>query len=145
MKTNLRTLGLWVVLLAGVAACSEPDENITGSTADGQFALRMEAEKNWVHEHDDLPIRVTLQSLTGVFLEERTEHVEFLVNNGSVSPSSLTVSFEARDDRQGIAGDTTQSQWITFSANSAFSSSIQGEIIALLGDLQVTYKIRFVD
>ena len=147
MKADLRALCALMasVLLGSLAGCSEPEENITGSTGDGQFAMRMEAEKNWVRDGDVLPIRVTLQSLTGAFLEERTERIEFLVNNGSLSPASLAVTFEARDDSLGIAGDTSQSEWITFSANRAFSSSIQGEVIALFGDLQVTYKIRFVD
>ena len=147
MNKNLRMCGLLLCVLMPNAfgACSEPEENITGSTGDSLFALRMEAEKNWVRDDDDLPIRVTLQSLTGAFLEERTERIEFLVNNGSVSPSSLTVTFEARDDSLAIAGDTSQSEWITFSADRAFSSSIQGEVIALFEDLQVTYKIRFVD
>ena len=54
-------------MLSGLLSCSEPDQNITGSTADGQFALRMEAEKNWVHADQDLPLRVTLESLTGAF------------------------------------------------------------------------------
>lgn len=147
MNKNLRMRRLLLCVLMSTAfgACSEPEENITGSTGDSLFALRIEADKNWVREGDDLPIRVTLQSLTGAFLEQRTERISFLVNNGSVSPSSLTVTFEARDDSVGIAGDTSQSEWITFSADGAFSTSIQGEVIALFEDLQVTYKIRFVD
>ena len=93
MRADRRILGLLCAcVFGGLAACSEPEENITGSTADGLFALRMEAEKNWVHAEDVLPIRVTLESQTGAFLTERTERVEFLVNNGSVSPSSLTFS-----------------------------------------------------
>ncbi len=148
MNKNLRMRGLLLCVLMSNAfgACSEPEENITGSTGDNLFALRMVADKNWVHKGDSLPIRVTLESLTGAFLEERTERIEFLVNNGSVSPSSgLTFTFEARDDSLGIAGDASQSEWITFKADRTFSSSIQGEVIALFEDLQVTYKIRFVD
>ena len=144
---DLRSLRFFTggLMLSGLFSCSEPDQNITGSTADGQFALRMEADKDWVHADQDLPIRVTLESLTGAFTQQRSEHIEFLVNNGSVSPSSLTFTFEARVDSLAIAGDSTQSAWITFSAAGSVTSSQQGEVIALYEDLQVTYKIRFVD
>ena len=147
MRADRRILGLLCAcVFGGLAACSEPEENITGSPADGLFALRMEAEKNWVHAEDVLPIRVTLESQTGAFLTERTERVEFLVNNGSVSPSSLTFTFEVQADPLGRdTGDTSRSDWITFTADHSVTASKQGEVIALFEDLQVTYKIRFVE
>ena len=144
--TELRILGLLCVLwLGGLVACSEPEENITGSTADGLFAVRMKAEKNWVRAGHDLPIRVTLESLTGTFPESRQEHIVFRANNGELSASSLSFNFAAPDDSLGITGDTSQSGWIIFTADGYASSKLQGEIIALFDDLQFTYKVRFVD
>ena len=133
------------VLLGGLGACSEPEDRITGSTADNQFSLLLEAEKNWVRAEHVLPIRVTLASSTGPFDRDRTERVDLLVNNGSVSPSYIDFDFAARDTLFDIAGDTTLSEWITFAADRDVTSSQQGEVIALLEDLQVTFKIRFVD
>jgi len=144
---GLRLLGyfLCALSLSGLAACSEPKDNISGTTADNQFALRLEAEKNWVRAEQDLPIRLTLESLTGAFAEQRTERIELLVNNGFVSPSSTYFTFTVADDSLGVAGDIIQSEWITFTAARSVTSAQQGEVIALFEDLQVTFKIRFVD
>ncbi len=149
MMVRLFGLG-WVLLLSGLAACSEPQDRVTGSTSDGQFALRLEAEKNWLRAatNQTLPILVTLESLTGAFDEERTERVEFHANNGDVSASSLPFTFTPRDELLGTPGDTAKSQWITFRTDDReVKSTQQGEVIALLedDDLQVNFKIRFVD
>lgn len=136
---------LFSVLWGGLGACSEPEDRVTGSTADDQFVLLLEAEKNWVRADHVLPILVTLTSSTGPFEEERRERVEFLANNGSVSPSSIDFTFAVEDTLYDITADTTLSEWITFTADRTATSSQQGEVIALLEDLQVTFKIRFVD
>ena len=136
---------IFSVLLVGLGACSEPEDRITGSTADNQFTLVLEAEKNWVRADHVLPILVTLASTTGPFGEDRDERVELLANNGSISPSTIDFRFAAPDTLYDVAGDTTLSEWITFTADRDATPSQQGEVIALLEDLQVTFKIRFVE
>lgn len=126
-------------------ACSESDENITRSTADGQFSLTMEAKQNWVRYGDSLPVFVRLTSLNGELSDTQEFDIEFLPTNGSVSPSNLSFTFTGTSDSTATVFETEQSAWIEFESESASrASSTQAEIHALFQNLQTTFKIRLV-
>ena len=125
-------------------SCSEPDKQVSRSTADGSFSLVLEGERNWVHPGQSLPIRVTVESLAGPLQEGVFEEVEFVVNNGSVNPTKLTVVMAGIADSLASGPETEYSDWITFKASSSLSSERQGEIHAIFVDALATLKIRIV-
>ena len=107
-------------LAAAVAlgACSEPDKRITRSTVDGLFSLTLDAQKNWARPGESLPIQVKVESLAGRLTETSTDSVVFIVNNGTVTPNSLTFSFiGTADESAQVTGTTADSRFsLTLSA-----------------------------
>ena len=134
-------LSLAAALGLGLAGCSEPDRQVTRSTADNAFALSLRAEENWVFPGDSRPVQVTVERLAGPPAEDLVDVVEFVSNNGSISPSSLPVYF-AGADTLGQGGDVLYIDWVTFKASSSVSSRRQGEIRAIFRDALATLKIR---
>ena len=135
----------WMLVALGLCGCSEPDESITRSTEDGQFSLTLRADKNWVRPGDSLPIQVRVESLTGVLEETISDRIEFVVNNGAVSPTYFTVTFTGRSDTLATEFETVVTDWITYTVSSFSTSEEQGEVHALFLDLQATLKVRIVD
>jgi len=132
----VKTVKLYLVaaLALGLWGCSEPDKRVTAST--GDFEVSLEAKKNWVRPGDELPIQVRVKSRTGPVQEDVDEVIEFVVNNGTVSPSSLSVH---------LAGpDSLFTGWITFTASSRVTPPDQAEIHAIFRDALATLKIRIV-
>ena len=76
------------MMAVGIAAmvtlsCSDaPDERVTQSTADDTVSRTLEADKNWLRPGDSLPIRVVLESQTGVLAETRSGRIHFIGNLG---------------------------------------------------------------
>ncbi|MGY8827539.1 MAG: hypothetical protein ACKVJG_27120 [Candidatus Latescibacterota bacterium] len=152
---------LLILILALCLGCAEEPDRIIGSTTeDGHFEITLEASREWVRPGDSLPIKVRIEQLVEALDEDLSTEVEFVVNNGSVSPSSLDVDFfapyaveadngeaddgeaEDADDVSREAGARVFEQWITFEADSRADASVQGEIHALFLDIRSTLKIR---
>ena len=131
------------VLLFGLLGCSEPDEKVTAAEDKRAFALSLEAEENWMRPGNKLPIRVRVESLTGPVQEELVEEVEFIANNGTVSPPSLIVVL-AGPDSLGQGAESLYTGWVTFTSSSRATSVDQGEIHAIFRDALATLKIRIV-
>ena len=141
--TSVATL----VLLAVVGlspGCSEPDKQVSRSTADGDFEVVLAGEKNWIRPGESLPILVTVTSLAGPLQERLFEEVTFVVNNGSITPRSLTVVMAGTADSLAGPPETEYSEWGTFTASGNVSSERQGEIHAMFMDALATLKIRIV-
>ena len=133
------------VALIGVAAgCSEPGKRVTAATADGDFEVTLTARKNWLRPGETLPIRLRVESLAGQLATTAREPLTFVVNNGTVSPSLLTITFVGRNDSLSIGVERVYEQWVSFSLSSYASPDRQGEIHALFRDIQATLKIRIV-
>ena len=154
MKTILWTLV--AVLSAILWACSEPDGRVVGATEDGAFALTLEAEENHVQAGHSLPVQVRVERLPGAGDGEVDEDVDFVVNNGSLSPDSLSVNLAGVDTLLGQGAENVFIGWVTFKAAaplsedsrgnvSGISSEDQGEIHAIFRDVQTTLKVRIVD
>jgi hypothetical protein len=136
--------------------CAEEPSRIVGSTTeDGRFEITLEAARDWVRPGDSLPIKVRIEQLVDTLDEDLSVEIEFIVNNGSVSPSSLEVEFlapyvaDADDDEQAERDEVIREggarifeQWLTFEADSRTDASVQGEIHALFLDIRSTLKIR---
>mgnify|MGYP001178852803 CR=1 FL=1 len=86
-----------ICFLQSLTACSEPDKQITRSTADGKFLVTLKAEQNWIYPAHSLPIQVRVQSLIGPVKEDVHEEIELVANNGRISPSTLSVSLSGPD------------------------------------------------
>jgi hypothetical protein len=125
-----------------ISACSEPGRRVTASTSDGRFALLLEAERSWIRPGDGLPIRVQVESLAGPVQEDVVDEVEFVVNNGTVSPSFMEV-FLAGPDSQGNGAESRFTGWIVFTSSIYAGVGTQGEVHALFQDISATLKIRF--
>lgn len=142
-----------ICFLQSLTACSEPDKQITRSTADGKFLVTLKAEQNWIYPAHSLPIQIRVQSLIGPVKEDVYEEVELVANNGRISPSTLSVSLSG-PDADGNGADQVFTGWITFEAEdplttdsrSGSSSGIgvehQGEVHAYFRDVLTTLKIR---
>ena len=107
-----------LVSALALVGCSEPDKQVTRSTEDGKFAVSLEGRKNWVRPGESLPIEVRVESLTGRLEETLTDSVEFIVNNGTVTPNPLTFSFiGTADEFAQVTGSTEDGRFaLTLSA-----------------------------
>jgi hypothetical protein len=145
------------ILILAVALCwgcaEEPDRIVGTTTEDGRFAIELESTRDWVRPGDSLPIKVRVKQLVEALDEDLSTEIEFVVNNGSVSPSSLDVEFlapytePAEDSVDPVAieqksGERIFEQWVIFEADSRADASVQGEIHALFLDIRSTLKIR---
>jgi len=137
--------GVCVGLLAGALGCSEPDKRVVAASADGAFEVALSAKKNWLRPGDALPIRVEVVSLAGRLAATRRETMTFVVNNGSVTPSYLPITFVGRDDSVTAGAEDTYRGWITFTSSYSAAATDQGEVHALFGDIQATLKIRITE
>ena len=123
--------------------CSEPDNRVSRSTADGQFELVLQTERNWVMPDGSLPVRVVVRRLAETLEDGLVGEVAFVVNNGSVSPSRLTATIPG-GGTEGDEQETEYSEWVTFKADRDLSAEQQGEINAIFRDALATLKIRIV-
>jgi hypothetical protein len=141
-----------VCVMLALAGCSEPDKQITRSTGDGEFAVILKAEQNWVYADHSLPIQVRVESLAGPVQEDVNLAIEFVANNGRITPSSLFVTLSG-PDAEGNGAEQVFTDWITFEADSPLTTDSrgvtsgigvehQGEVHALFRDALTTLKIR---
>lgn len=138
----MRGLALVLVMLtAWLPGCSEPDRRVTASVGDGELELTLEAVQGWVAPGNSVPIRVELTSPGGPVTQNERGTVEFVANNGSVSPEQLTVVL-AGPDSLGAGAERKFTAWVTFTAWPNLTAAEQGEIHALFRDTVVTLKIR---
>ena len=137
-----------IASLAGLVAasgCAEPDKRVSAFTGDGAFEIRLDTERNWVFPDQELPVRVTVASVSGPVTEASSMRVELIANFGAVSPSSVTATLNGPDE-EGAGADSVYVEWVVFKADrSGVDSSSQGEVIALFGDAMTRLKIRIAD
>jgi hypothetical protein len=132
-----------IVVMALLLGCAEEPERIVGTTTeDGRFELTLEAVRDWVRPGDSLPVQVRLESLRGPLAEALETEIEFVVNNGNVSPYSLTIQFAGADDEVPVGVERVFETWVTFVADSRAGADVQGEIHALFMNVRTTLKIR---
>ena len=132
-----------IVVMALLLGCAEEPERIVGTTTeDGRFELTLEAVRDWVRPGDSLPVQVRLENLRGPLAEALETEIEFVVNNGNVSPSSLTIQFAGADDEVPVGVERVFETWVTFVADSRAGADVQGEIHALFMNVRTTLKIR---
>ena len=135
-------VSLMAVLVTASVGCSEPDSRVSRSTGDGEFELVLQAERNWVSPAGALPVRVVVRSLAGPPREGIVDQVTFVVNNGDVSPRSLTAVIPGVEESDEV--ETEYSEWVTFTAARGLTAEHQGEINAIFRDALATLKIRIV-
>ena len=128
------TLSLALAMAFG--GCSEPDNQVSRSTADGEFELVLHAERNWVVSEGKLPVRVVVRSLAGPLEDGLVDQVTFVVNNGDVSPRTVTAIISEAEGEY--------LEWVIFTAARNLSTEQQGEINAIFRDALATLKIRIV-
>jgi hypothetical protein len=139
-------LGLLGGMLICVMGCSEPAKEIMGTTSDGQFELVLRADPNWVRPSGTLLVELLVRRLDPTAQLDFNDRISFVVNNGSVSPTSVTPSFAP------AVGDSVEKQmsqtWLEFRApNASFGSSgdeQESEIHVLFRTLRSTLKVRVV-
>lgn len=137
----MRCLALLLALAAWLPGCSEPDRQVTASVGDGELVLSLEAAQGWVAPGNSLPIRVEVTGPEGGVAQDESGIIEFVANNGSVSPEQLSVAL-AGPDSLGIGAESRFTAWVTFTAWPNLTAADQGEIHALFRDAVVTLKIR---
>ena len=128
------TLSLALAMAFG--GCSEPDNQVSRSTADGEFELVLTAERNWIVSEGKLPVRVVVRSLAGPLEDGLVDQVTFVVNNGDVSPRTVTAIISEAEGEY--------LEWVIFTAARNLSTEQQGEINAVFRDALATLKIRIV-
>ncbi len=128
------TLSLALAMAFG--GCSEPDNQVSRSTADGEFELVLTAERNWIVPEGKLPVRVVVRSLAGPLEDGLVDQVTFVVNNGDVSPRTVTAIISEAEGEY--------LEWVIFTAARNLSYDQQGEINAIFRDALATLKIRIV-
>jgi len=128
------TLSLALAMAFG--GCSEPDNQVSRSTADGEFELVLTAERNWIVSEGKLPVRVVVRSLAGPLEDGLVDQVTFVVNNGDVSPRTVTAIISEAEGEY--------LEWVIFTAARNLSTEQQGEINAIFRDALATLKIRIV-
>ena len=136
---NARCLLLATLLLAG---CDEPDKAVTQATEDGRFSLSLEAEKNWLHPGEILPVRVRVESLAGPLAHGLVDTLKLVANNGTLAPTLLVVAFAGTADSAAVGVERVYENWIYFAASTRATPQNQGEINALFQDSQALLKIR---
>ncbi len=136
--------GCLLGLLVG-QGCSEPDSTVTRSTEDDQFEVQLEAAKNHLRSGESLPILVRVESLAGQLSETRRDTIDFVANQGIVSPSRLIFTFVGLNDSLSTGVSTSYTEWITFTLTSRPEPGRQAEVHALYRDLDTTLKIRIVE
>ena len=134
---------LTLILAMAFGGCSEPDNQVSRSTADGEFELVLHAERNWVVSEGKLPVRVVVRSLAGPLEDGLVDQVTFVVNNGDVSPRSVTAIIPEGGAGGGEA-EGEYLEWVIFTAARNLSTEQQGEINAIFRDALATLKIRIV-
>lgn len=134
-------LFFWLAGSMLLSGCAEPDRRVMAIAGEGDLRLTLEASRDWVRPGDSLPIQVRVESLSGPVQEEVVETIEFVVNNGSVSPSRLVVVL-AGPDSLGGEGERQYTAWIVFIAWAQATAAEQGEIYALFRDTVAMLKIR---
>ncbi len=135
----------WVMTALLVSGCAEPNASVTRSTQDELFEVRLKAAKNHLKPSEVLPILVTVESVGGQLATTIRDTIDFIANEGSVSPSRLVVTFVGIDDSLTTGVIDTYSDWITFTLDSRAESDRQGEVHALFRSLNTTLKIRVVE
>lgn len=132
----------WMLLIAVLlAACAEPDRQVTRVSDDGLFSLRLETDENRVRPGAELPVLVTLEYLGPPLDEERVETVDLVANNGTLSERSLLAIFSPAPSGEAF-DPAPYRQWVSFAASSRVTTAEQGEVRALLRDIQAVLKIR---
>jgi hypothetical protein len=137
---TFRHVSLAILVMCVVAACSEPDGTVMGSTQDGDFSLTLSADPNWVRPEALLPVRVTLVQHDTSSVLGYSDQIAFTASGGSLSPFSLpvTLSPDPADSARGLF-----TAFVTFRA-SRMTVEGQGEIHALFRDARATLRIRIV-
>lgn len=126
--------------------CSEPAKEILGTTSDGKFEVVLRADPNWVRPSSTLLVELLVRRLDPLAQLGVNDRVSLVVNNGTVTPLSVTPNFAP------AVGDSVEKQVyqtrIEFRAPSpSFGSSgseQQSEIHAIFRDVQTTLKVRVV-
>ncbi|MBT3606121.1 MAG: hypothetical protein HN521_23880, partial [Candidatus Latescibacteria bacterium] len=93
LLTRCNVMGLLGGLLFVFMGCSEPAKEIVGTTSDGQFELVLRADPNWVRPSATLLVELVVRRLDPTTQLSFNDRISFVVNNGSVSPTSVTPSF----------------------------------------------------
>ena len=134
---------LTLALAMAFGGCSEPDNPVSRSTADGEFELVLHAERNWVVSEGKLPVMVVVRSLAGPLEDGLVDEVTFVVNNGDVSPRSV-IAIIPEGGADGDEAEDEYLEWVIFTAARNLSTEQQGEINAIFRDALATLKIRIV-
>ncbi|MBI2503245.1 MAG: hypothetical protein HYW07_08425 [Candidatus Latescibacteria bacterium] len=137
----MRPLRWWLAALL-LAGCAEPDKQVTRSTENGRFSVSLEAEKNWLHPGEVLPVLVRVESLAGPLEHSLVDTLKFWANNGTLAPSLLVVAFAGTADSAAIGRSSVYENWVIFQASTRATPQNQGEINALFQNAQATLKVR---
>ena len=132
----------WLLAALLLAGCAEPDKQVTRSTADNRFSLSLQADKNWLHPGEVLPVRVRVESLAGPLEHSLVDTLKFLANSGALAPAQLVVAFAGTADSGAVGVASVYESWVIFQASPRATPQNQGEIEALFRDAQTTLKIR---
>ncbi len=139
---RFQALALGLFLLLG---CAEPNSSVTRSTSDAQFEIRLEARKQHLKSSEALPVWVEIERLAGQPTTSLRDTIDFVTNQGSVSPTRLVFTLIGLDDSVSVGSTTTYGDWVTFTLGSRPDESRQAELHALFRDLDAILKIRIVE
>jgi hypothetical protein len=134
----------WLLTAALLAGCAEPDKAVTRATENGRFALSLEAEKNWLHPGEILPVLVRVESLAGTLEHGLVDTLKLVANNGTLAPLQLVVAFAGSADSVAVGVDRVFENWIYFAASTRATPQNQGEINALFQNARAVLKIRIL-
>lgn len=133
-------------LLMCLMGCSEPAKEILGTTSDGKFEVTLRADPNWVRPSSTLLVELMVRRLDPLAQVGFNDRISFVVNNGTITPTSVTPSFAP------AVGDSIEKQvfqtFLEFRAPTPSFNSAGGEqesvIHAIFRDVQSTFKVRVV-